>query len=84
MFTPLLTSGPNLYFEIHVTTPWELDNLPVIELTAPHWNPSTLVMPTNHRALDERNINVIGSPCESVTVLSHITRSLDPRRLFSL
>ena len=83
MFTPLLTSGPNLYFETHETSPWELDNFPVIKLTAPHWNPSTLVMPTNHRALDERNIDAISSLCESATVLSHITPSLDPRRLFS-
>ena len=34
LFIPLLTSGPNLFFETHVTSQWELENLPIIELTA--------------------------------------------------
>ena len=44
VFIPLLTSGPNLVFESRVPTDWELSNLPIIQLTAPIWNPADLHM----------------------------------------
>jgi hypothetical protein len=45
LFIPLLTSGPNLFFDSSVSSDWDLDNLPIVDLTAPHWDPSRLVMP---------------------------------------
>ena len=42
MFIPLLSSGPNLFFESWVPTDWEMETLQIIEITAPTWNPADL------------------------------------------
>jgi hypothetical protein len=44
LFIPLIASGPNLQFESRVPTDWEVSNLPIIEITAPTWNPADLQM----------------------------------------
>ena len=44
IFIPLLASGPNLFFESRVPTDWEMDSLPILEITAPVWNPADLQM----------------------------------------
>jgi hypothetical protein len=43
-FDPLLASGPNLFFESQVPTDWEMETLPIIEITPPIWNPADLHM----------------------------------------
>jgi hypothetical protein len=44
-FIPLRASGPSLLFESHVPTDcWEMETLPLIEITAPVWNPADLHM----------------------------------------
>jgi Reverse transcriptase (RNA-dependent DNA polymerase) len=85
IFIPLLTSGPNLFFETRVPSNWELSNLPIIELTAPHWDPSTLHMPANIDPVStSRNINMLNGLSESGVILGNVSESLDPRRLYSL
>ena len=44
IFIPLLASGPNLFFESRVPTDWEMDSLPILEITGPVWNPADLQM----------------------------------------
>ena len=43
-FIPLRASGPSLLFESHVPTDWEMETLPLNEITAPVWNPADLYM----------------------------------------
>lgn len=47
-FIPFFTTGSSIHFESALPTRWELDTLPAIELTAPHWNPSDFSMPNAH------------------------------------
>ena len=44
MFMPLLAAGPNLLFESQLSTDWEMETHPIIEITAPVWNPADLHM----------------------------------------
>ena len=84
-FIPLLPSGPNLFFESRVPTDWELANLPIIELTAPTWNPTTLSMPANvDPSSYYREVNAFTSLSETAAVLGKVSPSLDPRHLHSL
>jgi hypothetical protein len=64
-FIPLLASGPNLFFESQVSTDGEMETLPIIEITAPIWNPadqhisrplSTLTRTINCISTASRNI----------------------------
>ena len=85
VFIPFMASGPNLYFETRVPSDWEMSHLQVIELTAPHWDPSTLNMPVTHD--DEakyRTLDALSGLSESGTMLGRVTSSLDSRRLFAL
>ena len=86
MFIPLLPSGPNLFFETRVPSDWEMLHLPIIELTAPHWDPTTLAMPEHHvtSVSTSRNMDTIHDLSESGVVLGQISESLDPRRLYAL
>jgi hypothetical protein len=45
IFIPLTVSGPNLSLEKPVPSLWEIDNLLIIEITSPTWNPADLQMP---------------------------------------
>jgi hypothetical protein len=45
LFVPFYTEKSNVLFESRVPSEWELNNLHVIELTGPHWDPSSLEMP---------------------------------------
>ena len=45
LFVPFYTEGSNVVFESRVPTDWEMNNLDVIEITGPHWDPSRLEMP---------------------------------------
>ena len=84
LFIPFMTSGSNLYFESRVPTTWEMENLPIVELTAPHWNPTTFNMPVTEHALDYRNVNSATALSETATLLGQISPSLDHRQLFTL
>ena len=82
VFIPFFASGPNLFFETRVPSDWEMSNLQLIELTAPHWDPSTLNMPVTYN--DDaryRTINALSGLSESETMLGNVTSSLDSRRL---
>ena len=37
--------GSDVCFDTRVPTDWEMNNLNLIELTAPHWDPTRLEMP---------------------------------------
>ena len=45
IFILLMASGPTLFLETCKFSDWEMLNLPLIELTAPCWDPSILIMP---------------------------------------
>jgi Reverse transcriptase (RNA-dependent DNA polymerase) len=82
VFIPFFASGPNLFFETRVPSDWEMSNLQLIELTAPHWDPSTLNMPVTYD--DDaryRTINALSGLSESETMLGNVTSSLDSRQL---
>ena len=85
IFIPLLASGPNLFFESRVPNDWEMSNLPTIELTAPHWDPSTLQMPvTTDSDAKYRTVYALSGLSESGTLLGNLTSSLDARNLYAL
>ena len=44
IFIPLKPDGPNLCFESRVPTDWEMESLPIIEITSSSWNPADLRM----------------------------------------
>ena len=88
VFIPLHSSGPNLFFESRVPTDWEMDNLLIIKLTAPVWNPADLQMSRPHSHL-KRVVNCISTASrdiwsESATQLSAISPSLDSRCVSAL
>ena len=89
IFIPLDLSGPNLFFESRVPTDWEMDNLPIIELTTPVWNPADLQMFRPHSHLKCVLVNCISTASrdiwsESATHLSAISPSLDSRCVLAL
>jgi hypothetical protein len=85
VFIPLLASGPNLFFETRVPSDWEMSNLPIIELTAPHWDPCTLHMPVNTTPVPHfRTVFALSGLSESGTLLGNVTSSLDARKLCAL
>ena len=83
LFIPFAADGSTLYFDSRVPSSWELENLPTIVLTAPHWNPAELYMPTN-QTTNYRTVDSLTTISESAVVLSNITSSLDERQLPSL
>jgi hypothetical protein len=44
-FIPFFTTGSTVHFASAFPSRWDLDNLPTIQLTAPHWDPSAFSMP---------------------------------------
>ena len=86
LFIPLIPAGLNLFFESCVPTHWELENLQVVELTAPHWNPVMLNMSTQHDMSDYavRQIAMASTLSESATLLSSVSSALDYCQLISL
>ena len=88
IFIPLHGSGPNLFFESSVPTDWEMDNFPIIELTAPVWNPADLHMSRLHSHL-KRVLNCISTASRDIwselaTHLSAISPSPDSRCVSAL
>ena len=85
IFIPLMASGPNLFFKTYVPNDWEMSNLPTVELTAPHWDPFTLIMPVSTGSHDKyRTVYALSSLSESGTLLRNVTFSLDARTLSAL
>ena len=86
IFIPLMASGPNLFFETCVPNDWEMSNLPTIELTAPHWDPSTLSMPMSTANSDAkyRTVYALSGLSESGTLLGDVISSLDARKLYTM
>lgn len=91
IFIPLLMSGPNLlFFKSHVPTDWEMETLPIIELTAPVWNPTDLQMsrPLSPLKCVINCISTTGAPqdilWELATHLPAISPSLDCRCVSAL
>ena len=83
IFIPLIAHGPNLSFELRAPTNWEKEHLPIIEITAPVWNPADLQMSRPHSSLP-RVVDCISTAprdigTESATLLSAISPSLDCR-----
>jgi hypothetical protein len=78
--------SPILFFKTRVPSDWELSNLPIIELTAPIWNPSTFTMPANLSILSShRTVHMLASTLsESASLLGNKSTSLDPRLVYSL
>ena len=82
IFFPLLAYRPDLSFESRgVPTDWKMDNLPMIEITAPMWNPADLQMSRPHLTLS-RVVDCISTASrdiwsESATLLAAISPSLD-------
>ena len=88
IFIPLLASGPNLFFESRVPTDWEMDSLPIIEITASVWNPADLHMP-RPLSSSKRVVNCISTAprdiwSESAMHLSTISPSFDCRCVSAL
>jgi hypothetical protein len=44
-FIPFSSHGTTLFFESRSPTPWDLENLPTVLLTAPRWSPHDYAMP---------------------------------------
>lgn len=85
MFIPVASAGPNLYFETRVPTDWELDGLPLFDLTSPRWDSyDMLTLPTATQSDNGRLINAVHTMCKSATLLSTISSSLNGCCLNSL
>ena len=65
-------------------TDWELQNLPIVELTAPSWDPCDVHLPNHQPTADARYIASVASISESANVLSQISTSLDFHQLSAL
>jgi len=88
LFIPLIASGPNLQFESRVPTDWEISNLPIIEITAPTWNPADLHM-SGPRSTMTRVVDCISTAqrdiwSHSTAPLAAISLALDSRCVSSL
>ena len=83
LFIPFFTTGSTVHFASALPSRWELDNLPTIQLTAPHWDPSAFSMPNTHRPIP-RFVDALYTLSESACVLSSISTSLDDRCFPSL
>ena len=60
IFIPLTASGPKVFFESRVPKDWELSTLPIIEITAPTWDPADLQM-AGPRSFQTRVVNRIST-----------------------
>jgi hypothetical protein len=77
-FIPFFTTGSTVHFASAFPSRWDLDNLPAIQLTAPHWDPSAFSMPNTHRPVP-RFVDALSTLSESACFLSSISPSLDER-----
>ena len=75
---PFQTAGTTLSFVSYSPSQFELDNLPIIELTGPHWNPHELSIPK--QALDVHSVSrsrpdpsLRANPYETDSVLGKIS-----------
>ena len=75
---PFQTAGTTLSFVSYSPSQFELDNLPIIELTGPHWNPHELSIPK--QTLDEHSVSrsrldtrLCANPYETDSVLGKIS-----------
>ncbi len=85
LFVPFQSAGPNLFFETRVPTDWEMDNLQVVDITGPHWDPYDIRLPQRVPFVDHRNMSTATLDlAESASVLSQISASFDFRRLSAL
>ena len=88
IFIPLKTSGPNLFFDSSVPTAWELENLPIVEITSSTWNPADLQMfapqSNPHRVVDCISTARRDIWSQSTAPLSTISPTLDSRCVFTL
>ena len=74
----MIASGPDLFFETRVPNKCEMSNLSVIELTAPHWDNSTLNMPlTVDHNTKYCTFTALSGLSESATLLGSASSSLD-------
>jgi hypothetical protein len=88
VFIPLLAAGPNLIFETRVPTAWELEHLPIIEITSPTWDPADLQMSAK-RSYPTRAVDCISTArrdiwTDSTAPLFAISPTLDCRCIGAL
>jgi hypothetical protein len=88
-FIPFSSHGTTLFFESRSPSPWELENLPTVLLTAPRWSPHDFKMPqgavsvfSTVRSWD--NTQVRDTFSETDWVLGGISPVLDARLLAAL
>ena len=75
---PFQTAGTTLSFVSYLPSRFEFDNLPIIELTGPHWNPHDLSIPK--QALNVRSVSrsrldtrLCANPYETDSILGRIS-----------
>ncbi len=73
IFILLMASGPTLFLETCKFSDWEMLNLPLIELTAPCWDPSILTMPVKVNLADATycTVHALTDLSESGTLLGN-------------
>ena len=88
-FIPFSSHGTTLFFESRSPSPWELENLPTVLLTAPRWSPHDYAMPhgtvsvfSTVRSME--NMTVRAPFSETDCVLGTISPALDTRLLSAL
>jgi Reverse transcriptase (RNA-dependent DNA polymerase) len=88
-FIPFSSHGTTLFFESRSPSPWELENLPTVLLTAPRWSPHDYAMPQGTVSVfstvrSMENMTVREPFSETDCVLGHISPALDTRLLSAL
>jgi hypothetical protein len=89
IFIPLRPDGPNLCCKSLIPTDWEMEYLPIIEITSSSWNPAADLRMFGLHMESTRVVDCISSARrdirdQSTAPLSAISPILDSRCVFSL
>ena len=76
--------GTTLFFESRSPTPWDLENLPTVLLTAPRWSPHDYAMPHGMVSVYSTVRSIRQPFSETDCVLGSISHALDTRLLSAL
>ena len=78
-FIPFSSYGTTLFFESRSPSPWELENLPTVLLTAPRWNPHDFTMPKGTVSVFStvRSMESI-QPCENFSETDYVLGTISP------
>jgi hypothetical protein len=83
-FIPFSSHGTTLFFESRSPTPWDLENLPTVLLTAPRWSPHDYAMPQGTVSVYSTVRSIRQPFSETDCVLGSISPALDTRLLSAL